>query len=44
MSFHNWKTNWGGGIRYYLENFLVRLDIGVSNEGTRLFINFGHVF
>ena len=44
MSFHNWKTNWGGGIRYYLENFLVRLDIGVSNEGTRLFINFGQVF
>ncbi len=43
-NFHNWKTNGGGGLRYYLENFVARLDIGVSNEGTRIFLNFGHVF
>ncbi len=44
MNFQGWKSNWGLGLRYYLENFVVRLDIGFSNEGMRLFINFGHVF
>ena len=43
-NFHNWKTDWGGGLRYYLANFVVRFDAGVSNEDTRIFFNFGHVF
>ena len=40
----NWHRNWGVGFRYYLENFVTRFDVGTSNEGTRLFFNFGHVF
>ncbi|GAB4375428.1 MAG: hypothetical protein Kow0042_20830 [Calditrichia bacterium] len=40
----DWHANWGLGLRYYLENFAVRMDVGVSPEGTRLFFNFGHVF
>jgi outer membrane protein assembly factor BamA len=39
-----WHGNWGGGLRYYLANFVGRLDIGKSPEGTRIFFNFGQVF
>jgi outer membrane protein assembly factor BamA len=42
--FQDWKMNWGAGLRYTLTNFVVRLDIGISSEGERLFFNFGHVF
>ncbi len=40
----DWKTDGGGGLRYYLTNFVVRLDVGVSGEGSRIFLNFGQVF
>lgn len=43
-TFHDVKINSGGGLRYYLTNFVVRFDAGISNEGTRIFFNFGHVF
>jgi outer membrane protein assembly factor BamA len=44
MTFKEWKTNLGGGLRYHMESFVVRFDTGFSDEGTRLFFNFGHVF
>ena len=44
FDFSAWKTSTGWGLRYYLENFVVRFDMGISREGTRLFFNFGHVF
>lgn len=34
----------GWGLRYYLENFVVRFDMGFSREGTGIYFNFGHVF
>ncbi len=40
----DWKINWGWGLRYYLTNFTVRFDMGISPESTRIFFNFGHVF
>jgi len=40
----NWHFNWGIGLRLYLENFVARIDIGHSVEGTRIFFNFSHVF
>ncbi|MFQ5584155.1 MAG: BamA/TamA family outer membrane protein [Calditrichia bacterium] len=43
-SFKRWKADVGFGLRYYLANFVVRFDSGFSNEGTRIFFNFGHVF
>lgn len=43
-TFKDWKTDWGFGLRYYLKNFLVRFDTGFSEEGTRIFFHFGHVF
>jgi len=44
INLHNWKTSWGGGLRYYVTNFVTRLDVGTSKEGTRIFFNFGHVY
>jgi outer membrane protein assembly factor BamA len=34
----------GWGLRYYLQNFVVRFDMGFSNEGLGIYFNFGHVF
>jgi outer membrane protein assembly factor BamA len=42
--FDHWHADWGLGLRYYLANFVVRLDVGYSVEGTRIFFNFGQVF
>ena len=40
----DWHNNVGWGLRYSLANFVVRFDMGISNEGIRIFFNFGHVF
>ena len=34
----------GWGLRYYLQNFVVRFDMGFSNEGVGIYFNFGHIF
>ena len=34
----------GFGLRYYLRNFIVRFDTGISKEGIGMYFNFGHVF
>jgi len=44
ISLRDWHTDGGGGLRYYLANFVTRLDVGSSTEGTRIFLQFGHVF
>ena len=44
FSLRNWHGDWGLGLRYYLENFVVRFDAGFSPEGMRIFFNFGQVF
>ena len=44
FGFTDWHANWGLGGRYYLTNFVVRFDAGFSNEGTRIFFQFGQVF
>jgi outer membrane protein insertion porin family len=44
FGFKNWHADAGLGLRYYLENFVARLDVGKSREGTRIFFNFGQVF
>lgn len=38
------KVDVGWGLRYYLRNFVVRFDMGFSDEGTGIYFNFGHVF
>jgi len=44
FNFRDYHFNVGLGMRYYLANFVVRFDMGFSNEGSRMFFNFGHVF
>lgn len=39
-----WATNPTIGLRFYMTNFLVRLDIGLGKDSTGLYFNFGHVF
>lgn len=34
----------GWGLRYYLQNFVVRFDMGFSSEGMGIYFNFGHIF
>ncbi|MFC2156439.1 hypothetical protein ACFLT9_01250 [Acidobacteriota bacterium] len=34
----------GWGLRYYLDDFVVRFDMGFSREGMGLYFNFRHVF
>ena len=38
------KVDVGWGLRYYLRNFVVRFDMGFSDEGTGIYFSFGHVF
>jgi len=40
----NAVVDFGWGLRYYLQNFAVRFDMGFSNEGVGIYFNFGHVF
>jgi outer membrane protein assembly factor BamA len=44
MSFHRWASNGVIGLRYYLDTFVVRADLGWSKEGTGFYLNFGQVF
>lgn len=34
----------GWGLRYYLQNFVVRFDMGFSKEGTGIYFMFDHIF
>jgi outer membrane protein assembly factor BamA len=44
LSLQNFHTNWGWGLRYYLTTFVVRFDMGIGPNGSRVFFNFGQVF
>ena len=39
-----WKTNPGFGLRFLMDTFIVRADLGMSKEGTGFYFNFGHLF
>lgn len=40
----NFAVDAGWGLRYYLQNFVVRFDMGFSDESMRIYFNFNHVF
>lgn len=44
LSIKNWHNNIGGGLRFYMDTFVVRFDVGVSEETTGVYFNFGHAF
>ncbi len=39
-----WATNPVAGLRFYMDTFVVRADIGFGKETTGFYLNFGHVF
>jgi outer membrane protein assembly factor BamA len=39
-----WVTNPTLGLRLYMNNFLVRFDIGFGKNSTGMYFNFGHIF
>jgi endonuclease/exonuclease/phosphatase family metal-dependent hydrolase len=44
IGFTGWHMNPNFGLRFYLETFIVRLDVGVSSETTGFYFNFGQIF
>jgi outer membrane protein assembly factor BamA len=43
-SFNDWRIDYVAGIRYYMETFIIRLDLGFSNESTGIYFNINHIF
>ena len=41
---NSWHHNSNIGLRLYMETFIVRLDVGFSEETTGFYFNFGHIF
>ena len=39
-----WATNPTVGLRFYMSNFLVRIDVGLGKDSTGFYFNFGHIF
>jgi outer membrane protein assembly factor BamA len=39
-----WATNPVAGLRFYMDTFVVRADVGFGSETTGFYLNFGHVF
>lgn len=40
----DWILNPVLGLRYYMDNFIVRFDVGFGPETTGVYFNFGHIF
>ena len=40
----DWIINPVIGLRFYMDNFVVRFDVGFGNETTGIYFNFGHIF
>ena len=39
-----WAVNPVGGLRFYMDNFVVRADLGFGKDGTGFYFNFGQLF
>jgi outer membrane protein assembly factor BamA len=44
LNFRKSAVDIGCGLRYYLENFLARFDLGFSKEGMGIYFQFNHIF
>ncbi|MBT3266111.1 BamA/TamA family outer membrane protein [Candidatus Poribacteria bacterium] len=43
-SLRGWETTPAVGLRYHLDTYVVRLDVGLGDETTGIYFNFGQVF
>lgn len=39
-----WVISPAAGLRFYMDNFIVRLDVGFTSDYTGIYFNFGHMF
>lgn len=39
-----WLFSPAAGLRFYMDNFIVRLDVGMTKDYTGIYFNFGHMF
>lgn len=39
-----WLFSPATGLRFYMDNFIVRLDVGITKDYTGIYFNFGHMF
>lgn len=44
INLRNIAVDIGWGLRYYLQNFVVRFDMGFSKEGVGVYFRFDHIF
>lgn len=44
FSLSTWVFNSVGGLRFSMDTFVIRLDVGVSSETTQMYLNFGELF
>jgi outer membrane protein assembly factor BamA len=44
INFQKSALGLGLGLRYYLENFVARLDLGFSKEDFGIYLQFNHIF
>jgi outer membrane protein assembly factor BamA len=44
MDLQRWAYNPIAGLRFYMDNFVARADIGFGTEGTGFYFNFGQLF
>jgi hemolysin activation/secretion protein len=40
----NWHMSPAAGLRFYMNTFVARLDIGFGKETNGVYFNFGHIF
>jgi len=40
----NWHSNAVAGLRFYMDTYVVRVDVGISRETFGIYFNFGHIF
>jgi outer membrane protein assembly factor BamA len=44
FSLDNWHSNAVAGLRFYMDTYVVRVDLGLSQESFGIYFNFGHIF
>jgi hemolysin activation/secretion protein len=44
FSLKDWHGNAVLGLRYYMDTYVVRVDVGMSQETLGIYFNFGHIF
>ncbi|MCL5028345.1 MAG: BamA/TamA family outer membrane protein [Bacteroidetes bacterium] len=44
IDLNNWASSPVAGLRFYMDTFVVRLDVGFGKETTGVYFNFGQIF